>query len=137
MKLSPLTWRRLRNFRANRRGFSSLIIFLVVFVVTLFSEVIANDRPLVVSYNGSLYFPVLKAYPETAFGGQFETEADYRDPYFVQLLAGKGWVIWPLIPYSYDTVITDLEVPADLIRLSVGIETSDDLLADLDQALGG
>ena len=112
MKLSPLTRRRLRNFRANRRGFWSLIIFLVIFVVTMLSEVIANDRPLVVSYEGSLYFPVLKAYPETTFGGQFETEADYRDPDFVQLLAGKGWLVWPLIPYSYDTVITDLGVPA-------------------------
>jgi len=113
IKLSPLTRRRLRNFRANQRGFWSLIVFLVVFVVTLLSEVIANDRPLVVSYNGSLYFPVLKAYPETAFGGDFETEADYRDPYFANtLLAGKGWMAWPLIPYSYDTVITDLGVPA-------------------------
>ena len=113
IKLSPLTRRRLRNFRANQRGFWSLVIFLVVFVITLFSEVIANDRPLVVSYKDGLYFPFLKAYPETTFGGDFETETDYRDPFFLQLLAsGKGWVVWPLIPYSYDTVITDLEVPA-------------------------
>jgi microcin C transport system permease protein len=112
MALSPLTLRRLRNFRANRRGFWSLVVFLIVFAVTLFSELIANDRPLVVSYDGSLYFPALKAYPETAFGGDFETEADYRDPFFASLIAGKGWMVWPLIPYSYDTVITDLEAPA-------------------------
>src|SRR5690349_4666356 len=105
LKLSPLTRRRLRNFRANQRGFWSPTTFLVVFVITLFSEVIANDRPLIVSYKGDLYFPFLKAYPETAFGGDFETEADYRDPYFTNtLLAGKGWILWPLIPYSYDTV---------------------------------
>src|SRR5215468_898763 len=113
VKLSPLTRRRLRNFRANQRGFWSLVIFLVVFVITLFSEVIANYRPQIVSYNGSLYFPFLKAYPETTFGGDFETEADYRDPEFAKFVAaGKGWTIWPLIPYSYDTVITDLGVPA-------------------------
>src|SRR5262249_10501073 len=67
---------------------------------------------LIVQYQGSWYFPVIKAYPETTFGGDFETEADYRDPYFTTLIAGKGWMLWPLIPYRYDTVITDLGEPA-------------------------
>src|SRR5690349_11185403 len=105
MALSPLTRRRLHNFRANRRGFWSAILFAALFVITLGSELIANDRPLLVSYQGHLYTPFLHFYPETAFGGDFETEADYRDPYFVQLIAGKGWILWPPIPYRYDTVI--------------------------------
>src|SRR5262245_29082061 len=112
MKLTPLTRRRLHNFRANQRGFWSLLIFLVLFAVTLFAEFIANDRPLLIYYDGGLYFPVLRAYPETTFGGDFETEADYHDPYFASLIASKGWIVWPLIPYRYDTVITDLGEPA-------------------------
>jgi microcin C transport system permease protein len=112
LKVTPLTRRRLENFKANRRGFWSLWVFLALFLVTLFAEVIANDRPLVVVYDGGLYFPVVKAYPETVFGGEFETEADYRDPFVVRLIDGKGWMVWPLIPYSYDTINYDLPVPA-------------------------
>src|SRR5437588_402510 len=79
-RITPLTRRRLDNFRANRRGFWSLWIFLALFVVTLFAEFIANDRPLLVQYDGALYFPVFNAYPETTFGGFLPSEADYRDP---------------------------------------------------------
>src|SRR4051794_39893383 len=81
IRMTPLTRRRLRNFRANRRGFWSLWVFLVLFVVSLFAELIANDRPLLIRYDGAFYFPVLKSYPETAFGGEFPTEADYRDSF--------------------------------------------------------
>lgn len=112
INLSPLTRRRLRNFRANRRGFWSLWIFLALFVVSLFAEFIANDKPLLISYDGALYFPILETYPETTFGGIFETEADYRDPFVAELIQEKGWMIWPLIPYSYDTIILDLPGPA-------------------------
>ena len=111
-RLSPLTRRRLHNFRANRRGFWSLWIFLVLFIVSLFAEFIANDRPLVVRYEGHLYFPVLKAYPETTFGGMFPTEADYRDPAVARLIEAKGWMIWPPIRYRYDTINYNLPVPA-------------------------
>lgn len=111
-RLSPLTRRRLLNFRANRRGFWSLWIFLGLFVVSLFAEVIANDRPLLVRYEGHFYFPVVKAYPETTFGGVFPTEADYRDPVVLQLIHAKGWMLWPPIPYRYDTINYDLSVPA-------------------------
>src|SRR3546814_13411280 len=83
MQMSPITARRWRNFGNNKRGFWSLWIFLILFVLSLGAEVIANDSPLLVRYDGSFYFPVLKAYPETTFGGDFETEAKYRDP-FVQ-----------------------------------------------------
>jgi microcin C transport system permease protein len=112
MKITPLTRRRLRSFRANGRGFWAFCIFTLLLVVTLPAEFLANDRPLLVRYDGQFYVPVLKAYPETAFGGEFETEADYRDPYVVDLIEEKGWLFWPLIPYRFDTVITDLSEPA-------------------------
>ena len=79
--LSPLNRRRWQNFKANRRGYWSFWLFLVLFVVSLFAEFIANDKPFLVSYDGKSYFPVVVTYPETAFGGEFETAADYRDPY--------------------------------------------------------
>ena len=88
--LSPLNRRRWQNFKANRRGYWSFWIFLVLFVVSLFAEFIANDKPFFVSFDGKSYFPVLVTYPETAFGGDFETAADYRDPYLQKLIADKG-----------------------------------------------
>jgi len=103
-RITPLTRRRIENFKANRRGFWSLWIFLALFGTTLFAEFIANDRPLVVRYDGSFYVPVLRDYPETAFGGDFPTETDYRDPEVAKLIAAKGWTVWPLIPYSYNTI---------------------------------
>jgi microcin C transport system permease protein len=112
VKISPLTRRRLANFRRNQRGFWSLWVFLVLFLVSLFAELIANDKPLVLRYEGRLYFPVLVSYPETVFGGVFETEADYRDPFVAELIREKGWMVWPLIPYNYKTVIRDLEHPS-------------------------
>ena len=111
-RLSPLTRRRLHNFRANRRGYWSLWIFLVLFVVSLFAELIADDRPLLVRYAGRLYVPVLRSYPETTFGGMFPTEADYRDAAVARLIREKGWMIWPPIPYRYDTINYNLPVPA-------------------------
>jgi microcin C transport system permease protein len=111
-QLSPLTRRRLANFRANRRGFWSLWIFLALFVLSLFAEFIANDRPLIVNYEGHLYFPVFYTYSEKTFGGEFLTEADYRDPYVRQSIAAHGWAVWPLIPFSYRTVNFELQQPA-------------------------
>ena len=108
MRVTPIMSRRWRNFRSNKRGFWSTWIFLAIFVLTVPAEFIANDRPLVVSYNGSLYFPVVADYPETAFGGDFETAADYRDPYVIDLIHKSGWILWPLIPFSYNTIVTDL-----------------------------
>src|SRR5438067_3959324 len=109
-RVTPLTRRRLDNFRANKRGFWSLLLFLVLFIASLFAEFIANDRPLLVSYDGALYFPVFRDYPETTFGGDFPTAADYRDPAVVKLIHDKGWIVWPLIPFSYRT-ITDAPGP--------------------------
>jgi microcin C transport system permease protein len=109
---SPLTRRRLHNFRANRRGYWSLWIFLALFTLTLGAELIANDRPLLVRYDGRFYFPVFREYPETAFGGAFPTEAVYRDPYVRQQIDAKGWMLWPPIPFRYDTINYELPVPA-------------------------
>ncbi|HVC57545.1 MAG TPA: ABC transporter permease, partial [Stellaceae bacterium] len=102
--MTPLTRRRIENFKANRRGFWSLWIFLVLFGTTLFAEFIANDRPLLVDYRGHFYVPVLRDYAETTFGGDFPTETDYRDPVVIGLISDKGWMVWPLIPFSYSTV---------------------------------
>ena len=111
--LSPLNKRRWENFKTNRRGYWSLWIFLVLFFVTLFAEFIANDKPLYISFSGKSYFPVVFTYPETTFGGDFETAADYRDPYLQKLIADKGgWMIWPPIRYSYSTHNLDLPTPA-------------------------
>jgi microcin C transport system permease protein len=111
--ITPMTERRLRNFRANRRGFISLWFFLAIFTVTLFAEFIANDKPLMVTYQGSTYFPVFKIYPETVFGGDFETEAEYRESDVRELITSKGGKIyWPLIRYSYRTVNLNLKTPA-------------------------
>jgi ABC-type uncharacterized transport system, permease component len=90
LKMSPLNRRRWQNFKANQRGYVSFWVFLVLFVVTLFAEFIANDRPYFISYEGKWYFPVFLTYPETTFGGDFETAADYRDPYLQKLIAEKG-----------------------------------------------
>ena len=111
--LSPLNKRRWQNFKTNRRGYWSLWLFLVLFFVTLFAEFIANDKPLFVSFAGKSYFPVIFTYPETTFGGDFETAADYRDPYLQKLIADKGgFMIWPPIRYSYSTHNLDLPTPA-------------------------
>jgi microcin C transport system permease protein len=109
-RITPLTRRRLDNFRANKRGFWSLWLFLVLFIASLFAEFIANDRPLLVNYDGAYYYPVLQDYPETTFGGDFPTQADYRDPAVKKLIEDKGWMVWPLIPFSYRT-ITDAPGP--------------------------
>ncbi|WP_448204103.1 ABC transporter permease [Azospirillum sp. sgz302134] len=112
MRVTPLTRRRLTNFRANRRGFWSFWLFLLLFTLSLGAEFIANDKPLLVKYDNTLYWPVFQTYPETTFGGEFETETDYRDPFVRQLIEEKGWIVWPPIPYSYRTINYNLPVPA-------------------------
>jgi microcin C transport system permease protein len=110
--LSPLARRRLAAFRANRRGSWSLWVFLGLFAISLAANVVANDRPLLVRYDGRLYVPVLRAYPETAFGGVLPTEAAYRDPAVRRLIEGRGFMVWPPVPYRFDTVDWELRGPA-------------------------
>ena len=112
LAITPLNRRRLDNFNANRRGYWSLWIFLFIFFVTLFAEFIANDKPLLVRYDGEFYMPVFVKYTETTFGGDFETEAEYTDPEVAELIEEKGWIVWPLIPYSFDTVVLGFPVPS-------------------------
>ncbi len=112
LTMSPINQRRLRQFRANRRGWWSLWIFLVLFIATLGAELIANDRPIVVHFDGGWYFPIVQNYPETTFGGDFPTATDYRDRYVQGLIEADGWMIWPLIPYSYRTINRELDRPA-------------------------
>jgi len=110
--LSPLTRRRIAAFRAHRRGHGSLWIFLVLFGVSLAANVVANDRPLLVRFDGHFYVPVLRAYPETAFGGVLLTEAEYRDPGVIRLIEARGFMLWPPVPYGYDTIDWELAGPA-------------------------
>lgn len=112
LKMSPVTQRRWAQFKANKRGYWSFWIFLCLMLVVLFANVIANDKPILVEYKGSYYSPVLKNYPETVFGGEFETEADYRDPYVIESINKDGWAVWPPIRYSFDTINYDLPEPA-------------------------
>ena len=111
LKLSPINRRRLNNFKSNRRGWWSLWLFLALFVLTLFAELIANDRPLVVRYKDEWLFPVAVNYPEEKFGG-FLATTDYRDPVIAKEIAANGFAIWPPIRYSYQTHNLDLPVPA-------------------------
>ena len=100
--MSPLNRRRIANFKANKRGYWSLWIFLVLFVVSLFAGVVANNRPLVMSYKGHLMFPVLFDYPEDTFGG-FEATTDYLDPSIADEINAHGWMVWPPLRYANDT----------------------------------
>jgi len=109
--MSPIMRARLQRFKENKLGFSCFIIFIIIFILSLGSELIANDKPLLVRYDSSLYVPAFKTYPETTFGGVFETEADYKDPVVQQLINAKGWALWPLIEYSYQTPNLELAVP--------------------------
>lgn len=107
-----LTSRRWRRFCANRRGLVSLIIFALIFIVTLMAEVVSNDKPFLVIYQGSLYYPVLQSYPETTFGGDFDTEADYRDPFIRERLTAQGnHAFFPINPHSYDSINLELNQP--------------------------
>ncbi|OEE02714.1 ABC transporter permease [Vibrio cyclitrophicus] len=105
---NPLAEARWLRFKANKRGFISLWIFTILFGLSLFAEIIANDKPLLVSYDNQWFVPVINEYSETEFGGEFETEADYKDPYVIELIEDNGYIVWPIIPFSYDTINFDI-----------------------------
>ena len=112
MTLSKINERRFERFKSNRKAVWSFWIFTFLFVISLFAEFVANDKPLLVSYDSELYFPVFKSYPETVFGGEFETEAEYTDPFVQDLINDKGWILFPLVGYDHQTVINNLPEPA-------------------------
>ncbi|SDH24070.1 microcin C transport system permease protein [Vibrio xiamenensis] len=105
---NPLNQARWLRFRANRRGYWSLWIFALLFIISLFAELIANDKPLVVHYGQGWYFPVTKSYSELTFGGEFDIEADYTDPYIQDKIDQNGFVVWPPIRFHYDTINYDI-----------------------------
>jgi len=107
-----LSARRWRQFKSNKRGYYSLIIFSLLFVFCLFAEFVSNDKPFLVYYEGQCYWPIVKMYPETTFGGDFETEADYKDPYILERITQNGnKSFFPLNPYSYNSINFELNVP--------------------------
>ena len=112
INLSPIMRRRINNFKSNKRALWSLRILLVIFLISIFAEFIANDKPIIVYYNNSLYFPVFFVYSEKTFDGTFETEADYRDPFVENLINENGWMLWPPIRFSFNTINYNLKVPA-------------------------
>lgn len=103
--MNPMNRRRLAAFRASKRGMISLTIFGLLFFLSLFAELLANDKPILIRYDGAFYSPLVKDYPETTFGGDFPTNTVYSDPEVQKLIEAKGWILWPPIPYSYDTVL--------------------------------
>ncbi|HEY0288010.1 MAG TPA: ABC transporter permease [Pseudomonas sp.] len=131
-RLSPVARRRFERFRNNRRGWWSLWLFCGLFLLSLGGELIANDKPLVLSYQHSLYFPAFKRYTEQEFGGQLPFQPDYRSEYVQQLIKkGDGWMMFPPIPFSDDTPNYDLNKPAPSPPSSVNWLGTDDQARDV------
>lgn len=116
----------LTRFKKNKRGYASFLILSAIFIVTLLAELIANDKPLLVRFNGEFYFPILHSIPEKNFGGEFETATDFRDPQVQHLIKENGWLIFPLIPFSYDTINYDVTSPAPSKPTLVNLLGTDD-----------
>lgn len=130
--LSPLGKRRIQHFKANRRGIWSLRIFIALFIVCLCGELIANDKPLIVSYEGQWYFPIVQHYTEIDFGGELEFSPDYSSEYVHELIEGKGgWMLFPPVPFSFDTVNYDLSEPAPSPPSTVNWLGTDDQARDV------
>ena len=111
-RANSLGRKRWIRFKKNRRGFYSFILFALLFGISLFAEVLSNDKPLLVRYDSQLYFPLWQMYPETVFGGDFDTETDYRDPYILErLTTGANFVVFPPNPHSFNSINQDLDRP--------------------------
>ena len=124
---NSLWHRRWRRFKQNRRGYYSLILFTILFTLSLFAEGLSNDKPFFVSYQGQWYAPIFMSYPETTFGGDFDTEADYRDPYILEKITqGKNWALFPPNPHSYASINTDLTEPVPSAPTKVNLLGTDD-----------
>jgi microcin C transport system permease protein len=103
--MTPINRRRIAVFRSSKRGVYSLVVFGLLFFLSLFAELLANDKPILIYYDGGFYLPLVRDYPETTFGGDFPTNAVYTDEEVQKLIEAKGWIVWPPIPYSYNTVL--------------------------------
>lgn len=124
--LSPINQRRFAKFRSNKRGWYSLWIFIILFTVSLFADFIANDKPIYINYAGKHYFPVLFTYTEKELGGEFETEADYRDSYVIEQIDSNGYRVNAPVRFSYDTINYELPVPAPSPPTAINILGTDD-----------
>ncbi|OSQ43880.1 ABC transporter permease [Thalassospira sp. MCCC 1A01428] len=131
LHLSPLNQRRIESFCANRRGYWSLMIFAVLFVICLLADGLANDRPLIVKYDGNWYFPIVEDYPETTFGGDFDVATDFYDPYLRGKIQNNGFAVWPIIPFSYDTIDFNMREPLPAAPSSRHWLGTDDLGRDV------
>lgn len=129
--MSALNQRRLAIFKSNKRAYYSFWLFLILFILSLFAELLANDKPIFISYEQQWYWPGLKDYPETTFGGFFESPTDYSDPAIQDLILAKGYIIWAPVPYSYDTHIADLNNPAPTAPDSKNLLGTDDQARDV------
>lgn len=129
--MNPITHRRLQQFKSNKRGYYSFIVFVTLFFVTLFADFIANDKPLIVSYKGDIYFPVIKSYSEKTFGGTFDTATNYRDPFVKNLIEPNGWMLWAPIKFGSGTVNYNLPTPAPSTPTIENIFGSDDQGRDI------
>ncbi|MGL5044153.1 MAG: ABC transporter permease [Plesiomonas sp.] len=123
---TPVAQQRWQRFCANKRGYWSLWLFMLIFIISLGAEFIANDKPLLVYYHGDLYTPVFSNYTETTFGGDFETETDYRDPYINEKIEQHGWMLWPLIRFSYNTINYNLQTAAPSAPTNINWLGTDD-----------
>lgn len=110
--MNPVWEKRRMSFAKNRRAMAAAVLFLSIFIVSLFSEFLANDKPLVIKYKNEFYFPIFKTYTDEFWGGDFPTPADYKDPYIIQKIKQEGWMVMPLIPFSYNTVDYEIDTPA-------------------------
>lgn len=119
------------KFKKNKRGYYSLVIFLALFFTTMAASFIANDKPLLVKYQGNYHFPVFKKYSESTFGGQLKSETDFKDPYIINLIKDDGFIIFPLIKFSYDTINLDIKNSAPTPPDSQNILGTDDQGRDL------
>lgn len=110
--MSPVWKTRIKAFKKNKRAFWAFLLFMCIFMLSLFSEFLANDKPLIIQYKGKVYFPIFRDYTDEFFGGDFPTPADYKDPIIVSNIKDNGWMIMPLIPFSYNTVDYEIDMPA-------------------------
>lgn len=108
----PLRQRQWQAFKANRRGYYALWLFIALFTLCLFAEFIANDKPLLVKFENSYYTPIFKSYPETTFGGLFDSEADYKDEFVRELIEADGWMLWPPIRFHHSSINYQLTTPS-------------------------
>lgn len=126
MRANPINQRRWHQFKANRRGYFSLWIFAILFVISLFAEFIANDKPILIQFQQQWYLPLLSSYTEQDFGGDFDIEPDYKDPYIQELIEAEGWMLWPPVAFSYRSINYDLTEPAPSPPTSINWLGTDD-----------